>query len=137
MQCRDEHASDAAVPHAGISDKLNNPRRSSACLGRAHPGRRASPRAWAVTTRAALVVGDQRILERQLAALNGRATRIVVVGGPERHIGGGVEVIPDRLPDIGALGGLYTALVSARSERTLVMACDMPFVTGPFLDTWR
>src|SRR4051794_38889988 len=77
----------------------------------------------------ALVVGDRRILERQLAALEGRAARIVIVGGPERHIGG-VEVVPDSLPDIGALGGLYTALVNATSERTLVMACDMPFVTG-------
>jgi molybdopterin-guanine dinucleotide biosynthesis protein A len=82
----------------------------------------------------ALVVGDRRILERQLAALHGRAARIVVVGGPERHIGGGVEVIPDRLPGLGALGGLYTALVSATWERTLVLACDMPFVTGPFLE---
>ena len=78
----------------------------------------------------ALVVGDRRILDRQLAALGGRAARIVIVGGPERHIGAGVEVIPDRLPGIGALGGLYTALVSATSERTLVIACDMPFVTG-------
>jgi len=82
----------------------------------------------------ALVVGDRRILERQIAALEGRAARIIIVGGPERHIGGGVEVIPDSLPDIGALGGLYTALVNAASERTLVMACDMPFVTGPFLE---
>jgi molybdopterin-guanine dinucleotide biosynthesis protein A len=81
----------------------------------------------------ALVVGDRRILERQIAALEHRAARIVIVGGPERDIGG-VEVIPDSLPDIGALGGLYTALVNATSERTLVMACDMPFVTGPFLE---
>src|SRR5215218_4755965 len=82
----------------------------------------------------ALVVGGQRIIDRQLAVLRGRAARIVVVGGPERHLGDGIEVIPDRIPGIGALGGLYTALVSATAERTLVIACDMPFVTGPFLE---
>jgi len=82
----------------------------------------------------ALVVGDRRILDRQLAALEGRAARIVIVGGPERLVGAGVEVIADCLPGVGALGGLYTALVSARSERTLVIACDMPFVTGEFLE---
>jgi molybdopterin-guanine dinucleotide biosynthesis protein A len=81
-----------------------------------------------------LVVGGQRIIDRQLAVLRGRAARIVVVGGPERHLGAGIEVIPDRIPGIGALGGLYTALVSATAERTLVIACDMPFVSGPFLE---
>jgi molybdopterin-guanine dinucleotide biosynthesis protein A len=84
--------------------------------------------------KAALVVGGRRILDRLLAALQGRATRIVVVGGPERHLEGGLEVIPDRLPGTGALGGLYTALASTTSDRTLVIACDMPFVTGPFLE---
>jgi molybdopterin-guanine dinucleotide biosynthesis protein A len=82
----------------------------------------------------ALVVGDRRILDRQLAALEGRAARIVIVGGPERLGGARFEVIADCLPGVGALGGLYTALASARSERTLVIACDMPFVTGEFLE---
>ena len=84
--------------------------------------------------KSALIVGGRRVLDRQLDALFGRAARIVIVGGPERHIADGVEVIADRLAGIGALGGLYTALVSATSERTLVIAGDMPFVTGPFLE---
>jgi molybdopterin-guanine dinucleotide biosynthesis protein A len=84
--------------------------------------------------KSALVVGDRRILDWQLAALRGHAARIVIVGGPQRGGEDGVEVIPDRLPGIGALGGLYTALVSATAERTLVLACDMPFVTGAFLE---
>ena len=33
----------------------------------------------------------------------------------------------------GALGGLYTALVEAPTEQVLVIACDMPFLTAPFL----
>jgi molybdopterin-guanine dinucleotide biosynthesis protein A len=41
--------------------------------------------------------------------------------------------VADRLPGGGALGGLYTALVEAPTEQVLVMACDMPFVTAPFL----
>ena len=81
-----------------------------------------------------LPVGDRRILDLQLAALRGHAARIVIVGGPPRGGEDGVEVIADRLPGVGALGGLYTALVSATAERTLVLACDMPFVTGAFLE---
>ena len=33
----------------------------------------------------------------------------------------------------GALGGLYTALVEAPTEQVLVIGCDMPFLTAPFL----
>ena len=43
-------------------------------------------------------------------------------------------MVRDRLPGTGALGGLYTALVEAPTERVLVLACDMPFVTAPFLE---
>jgi molybdopterin-guanine dinucleotide biosynthesis protein A len=42
-------------------------------------------------------------------------------------------VIPDRIKGVGALGGLYTALVEAPTELVLVIACDMPFLTAPFL----
>ena len=84
--------------------------------------------------KSSLIVGNRRILDWQLAALRGHAARIVIVGGPPRGDEAGVEVIPDRLPGVGALGGLYTALASAMAERTLVLACDMPFVTGAFLE---
>ena len=41
----------------------------------------------------------------------------------------------DRIAGAGALGGLYTALVEAPTEQVLVIACDMPFLTAPFLRT--
>jgi molybdopterin-guanine dinucleotide biosynthesis protein A len=44
-----------------------------------------------------------------------------------------MRVVPDRRPGTGALGGLYTALVEAPTEQVLVIACDMPFLTAPFL----
>ncbi len=31
------------------------------------------------------------------------------------------------------MGGLYTALVEAPTDQLVVMACDMPFLTAPFL----
>jgi molybdopterin-guanine dinucleotide biosynthesis protein A len=42
-------------------------------------------------------------------------------------------VVADRIAGAGALGGLYTALVEAPTEQVLVIACDMPFLTAPFL----
>jgi molybdopterin-guanine dinucleotide biosynthesis protein A len=85
--------------------------------------------------KSALVVGARPILDRQIAMLRGRAARIVIVGGPAgRPAPAGTTVIADRLPGTGALGALYTALDDAMSARTLVLACDMPFVTGEFVE---
>jgi molybdopterin-guanine dinucleotide biosynthesis protein A len=42
-------------------------------------------------------------------------------------------VVPDRIERAGALGGIYTALLEASTDQVLVLACDMPFVTAPFL----
>ena len=42
-------------------------------------------------------------------------------------------MVVDRIGGAGALGGLYTALVEAPTEQVLVIGCDMPFLTAPFL----
>ena len=81
--------------------------------------------------KSALRVGPTTILERQLAALDGLVDRMFVVGGDPMP--GGVPhpaVVPDRLPNAGALGGLYTALCEAAGSHVLVVACDLPFVTA-------
>jgi molybdopterin-guanine dinucleotide biosynthesis protein A len=39
----------------------------------------------------------------------------------------------DRTASVGPLGGIYTALLEAPTDQVLIMACDMPFVTAPFL----
>jgi molybdopterin-guanine dinucleotide biosynthesis protein A len=59
---------------------------------------------------------------------------ILIVGGdPSQRETAGVPVVADRVAGAGALGGLYSALVVAPTEQVLVIACDMPFLTAPFL----
>lgn len=82
----------------------------------------------------ALLVGPATILERQFAALDGLVDRVFVVGGDRAAAGSvGSDVVPDLLPNAGALGGLYTALCEAAGSHVLVVACDLPFVTTPLL----
>lgn len=80
----------------------------------------------------ALDVRGTRMLERQLGALTPLTTRVVCVGGTPAAAAG-LACVPDLMPGLGALGGLYTALATATTERVLVLACDLPFVTAPFL----
>ena len=37
------------------------------------------------------------------------------------------------IADGGPLGGIYTAIISSPCDRTLVVGCDMPFLTTQFL----
>ena len=77
--------------------------------------------------------GGASVLDRQLTRLRRVVDRtIIIANDAERFSGTGVPVIPDVVPGHGALGGLYTA-VHAGTEWTLVVACDMPFVSEPLL----
>ena len=78
--------------------------------------------------------GGASILDRQLARLRRVVDRIIIIANDaERFSTSGVPVIPDLVPDGGALGALYTAVHAAHTDRTLVVACDMPFVSEPLL----
>jgi molybdopterin-guanine dinucleotide biosynthesis protein A len=78
--------------------------------------------------------GGASILDRQVARLRRVVDRtIIIANDAERFSTSGVPVIRDLVPDGGPLGALYTAITAARGHRTLVVACDMPFVSEPLL----
>ena len=84
--------------------------------------------------KASLSIGGTRIIERQIAALRQVTDSIIVVGGDvSRFEELGVCAVPDVVTGGGALGGIYSALVASSRPRTLVVACDMPFLSVPLL----
>jgi len=81
-----------------------------------------------------LVVGSSTIVDRQLEALREVADTVFVVGRDDpAWTSRGLQVIPDDVPGAGPLGGIYTAIVHSPCDRTLVVACDMPFVSAALL----
>jgi len=84
--------------------------------------------------KSALLVGGRTILERQIAAARSVTPSVLAVtSAPDSAHAGRVPVVPDLFPESGALGALVTALVHTPSDIAVVVAGDMPFVTGPFL----
>jgi molybdopterin-guanine dinucleotide biosynthesis protein A len=84
--------------------------------------------------KSALAFGADRLLDRQIAVLRQVVDALVIVTTqPERYRGLDVPVATDAVPNGGALGVLYTALSVSPAAQTLVVACDMPFLTAPFL----
>ncbi|MGD0873090.1 MAG: molybdenum cofactor guanylyltransferase [Bryobacteraceae bacterium] len=57
----------------------------------------------------------------------------LLVGNRDRYDGLGYEVIPDLYPGEGPLGGVLTSLQNSGAEWNLIVACDMPELTGGFL----
>ncbi len=81
------------------------------------------------------VVGGVRILDRLVAIFEETfgAPPLLVANAPEASTWHpGLRVAPDIKPGMGALGGIYTAIVAAPAP-VVVAAWDMPFITGPLL----
>ena len=84
--------------------------------------------------KARLRIGDERIVDRQLRLLREVADPVFIVSNdPEPFAGLGVDVFPDRVASAGPLGGIYTALRASPCGRTLIVACDLPYLSLPLL----
>ena len=81
-----------------------------------------------------LRIGGRRIIDRQLSVLGHVAEHILIVSNDHhRFRSSGLQVCADLIPGAGPLSGLYTALVRSPTDRTIVVACDLPFLTVSFL----
>ncbi len=72
----------------------------------------------------------QRVIERLVPIAD---ELLITTNQPESFSFLGFPLFPDLMPGRGPLGGLYTALVSAKHPIVAVVACDMPFVSAPLL----
>ncbi len=81
-----------------------------------------------------LTVEGRTILARQLDAAAAVSDEILLVGRPGTVLPPSPgRLVHDRVPDCGPLGGLDAALHASGGDAVLLLACDMPFVTGAFL----
>ena len=81
-----------------------------------------------------LPLGDARIIDRQIAVLCDVVDHVLIVANePAPYAALGLPIVADLIPDAGALGGIYTALTAAPGRQTLLVACDLPFLSVAFL----
>ncbi|HEX8144267.1 MAG TPA: molybdenum cofactor guanylyltransferase [Pyrinomonadaceae bacterium] len=82
------------------------------------------------TDKAGLKLGGVSFVERIAGALYAVTLDIRLVGARDERLAGAFPVVEDVFPGWGALGGLHAALAACRAPWALVVACDLPFVTG-------
>lgn len=78
----------------------------------------------------------QPLIQRVLQRVTFLADDIFVISNhPDRYAFLKIPIFPDIIPGVGALGGIYTALKSAKYPVVGVIACDLPFVSPDLLST--
>jgi molybdenum cofactor guanylyltransferase len=78
-----------------------------------------------------LVIDGATIFERQVTVLAPRVTEVIV--SAPREIAG-YRTVRDAVEGAGPLAGIAAGLAAARTEWLLVVAGDMPYITGALIE---
>ena len=84
------------------------------------------------TDKALLMFEGRTLLDRALETAR-RVSRDVVIAGDPQKYSSFAPCIPDVYTQCGPLGGINAALRSTQTEFNVMLAVDLPFVTGELL----
>ncbi|OLS41264.1 molybdenum cofactor guanylyltransferase [Bacillus sp. MRMR6] len=83
------------------------------------------------TNKALLKINEKTNIERIADILRLLFDEIILVtNDPEPYQFLGVKVVEDHYPGMGPLAGVHAGLMASNYDLNLVVACDMPFVSG-------
>jgi molybdenum cofactor guanylyltransferase len=84
--------------------------------------------------KALLDIGGRPLILRTAALVGSVAGSATVVGGTPAIRALGLRTVADDWPGAGPLGGIATALRASNAEWSLVVACDLPYLTEAWLE---
>ncbi|MGD0956196.1 MAG: molybdenum cofactor guanylyltransferase [Candidatus Acidiferrales bacterium] len=84
--------------------------------------------------KALLELGGVPLILRTARLVESVAGAPAVIGNPEAYRSLNLPVIGDDRPGAGPLGGIATALRASDAPWSLVVACDLPYLTRDWLD---
>lgn len=73
------------------------------------------------------------MIERVIDALEPVTTTVAIIANDARYLKLGLPVYYDQAPGIGPIEAIRTAIDSSSTEFSILVACDLPFVTSPLL----
>ncbi|MGB7339241.1 MAG: molybdenum cofactor guanylyltransferase [Phototrophicaceae bacterium] len=87
------------------------------------------------TNKAVITFDGQTLIERIIEHTQdlGQQTTMLITNTPDEYTHLNLPMFADVIPDSGSLGGIYSALYHSKTTHTIVIACDMPFVSADVL----
>ncbi len=86
------------------------------------------------SNKALLELGGVPLIVRMARLVESAAAKPTVVGSPEIYARLRLRAVRDDWPGAGPLGGIATALRASESQWNLIVACDLPYLTKPWLE---
>jgi molybdopterin-guanine dinucleotide biosynthesis protein A len=84
--------------------------------------------------KALLELAGVPMLLRTARLLEPLVCAVTVIGPPERYAALWAPVIPDEVSSQGPLGAVATALHASSTDWNLIVGCDMPYLSQPWLE---
>lgn len=69
------------------------------------------------------------LISYAIQLLSGVCSTIIISSSSDAYKSFGYQVVADEFPGIGPMGGIYSALKQSKTEKNLVLSCDLPFVS--------
>ncbi len=73
------------------------------------------------------------LISYAIQSLSGVCSSIIISSSSDAYKSFGYPVVADEFPGIGPMGGIYSALKQSKTEKNLVLSCDLPFVSEDLL----
>lgn len=73
------------------------------------------------------------LIHYAIEALSGLCNTIIISSSSEAYHSLGYKVVADIIPGIGPMGGIYSTLQQSKTEKNLVLSCDLPFASAELM----
>lgn len=79
------------------------------------------------------IVNGKKMIEQVYAALSQVVDKVIIIANSDSYNYLNLPVYEDMYKEIGPIAGIYTGLSHSTTEKNLIVACDMPFVSPQLL----
>jgi len=73
------------------------------------------------------------LISYSIKLLSEICSTIIISTSSDAYQSFGYKTVADEIPGIGPMGGIYSALKQSKTEKNLVLSCDLPFVSVELL----
>jgi len=73
------------------------------------------------------------LINYAIQVLSRLCNTIIISSSSDAYQSFGLKIVADEFPGIGPMGGIYSALKQSKTEKNLILSCDLPFVTEELL----